>query len=79
MNIKRPKRINEEDEDDLMVIQQEFLKQKVQPSVKLVKKQADESPAKTVEKSSGRKVIGMDHTTTQGIMFDIRVGYFAVL
>ena len=39
MNVKRPKRLNEEDEDDLMQFQNEFLKLNQQPSAKVVKKQ----------------------------------------
>lgn len=40
MNVKRPKRLNEETEDDLMEFQENFLKQNLQPSAKLVRKVA---------------------------------------
>ena len=38
MDIKRPKRLNEESEEDLMMMQEEFLKQKSEPSVKVTRK-----------------------------------------
>jgi hypothetical protein len=38
MNVKRPRRIQDENEDDLMEFQEEFLRQKQTSSVKLVKK-----------------------------------------
>lgn len=52
-NLKRPKRIGEEDEDDLIKFQEEFLKNKQdRPAATVVKKQAkietqtDEQPVK---------------------------------
>ena len=38
MNVKRPKRVHEEDEDELMEFQEQFLKQELKPSVHLVRK-----------------------------------------
>ena len=38
MNVKRPKRVHEEDEDELMEFQEQFLKQELKPSVQLVRK-----------------------------------------
>lgn len=46
LNLKRPKRINEEDEDDLLRFQEEFLKNKSnqQPAAKVIRKtNADDS------------------------------------
>jgi hypothetical protein len=75
MNVKRPKRITEEDEDDLMEIQQEFLKQKIKPSVKLVKKNSDGDVAKTSKPPvEDKQSICFDNTTIQGVLFDIVVG-----
>ena len=40
LNLKRPKRIGEEDEEDLIRFQEEFLKNKAQqPAAKVIKKQ----------------------------------------
>jgi hypothetical protein len=38
MNIKRPRRVHEEDEDELMEFQEQFLRDSQQPSVKIVRK-----------------------------------------
>lgn len=42
-NLKRPKRINEEDEDELLRFQEEFLKNKSsqQPAAKVVKRETN--------------------------------------
>jgi len=53
-NLKRPKRIGEEDEEDLIRFQEEFLKNKsVQPAATVVKKNktTDEKTAENGQKS----------------------------
>jgi hypothetical protein len=76
MNVKRPKRINEEDEDDLLQFQEEFLKQKQQPSVKLIKKEKDvtwQNVPKNEPEANERMNIDSDQETRQNILFDIVV------
>lgn len=55
-NLKRPKRVSEEDEDDLLAFQEQFLKSRVdQPAAKVVKVSQNEEPVKkenVVEKKS---------------------------
>ncbi len=55
LHLKRPKRVNDEDEDDLIAFQENFLKNKTneQPAAKCIKKQkppVDESAQKNATK-----------------------------
>lgn len=56
MNVKRPRRVHEEDEDELMEFQEQFLRESQQPSVKIVRKQhesttkSNPAPENTKEK-----------------------------
>jgi hypothetical protein len=62
-NLKRPKRLGEEDEEDLIRFQEEFLKNKsVQPAATVVKKNkpTDEKPENNVQKSRPKQKVEID-------------------
>ena len=62
-NLKRPKRLGEEDEEDLIRFQEEFLKNKsVQPAATVVKKNklTYEKPENNAQKSRPKQKVEID-------------------
>ena len=65
-NLKRPKRIGEEDEDDLLVFQEQFLKNKSEkPAAKVIKinpvsSERDDISSKQQQKASVKQKIQID-------------------
>ena len=62
LTLKRPKRINDEDEDDLLAFQEQFLKSKnnEQPSAKCVRQYSDETKKNEDKKESVKENIPED-------------------
>ena len=56
MNIKRPRRVHEEDEDELMEFQEQFLRDSQQPSVKLVRKTPESTTINPISEVVEKKV-----------------------
>jgi hypothetical protein len=82
MEVKRPKRLIEETEDDLMLLQEQFLKDKSQPSVKIVRETKTETKTKenielkeNVSKIQEKMEID-DSINSKSILSDIIVSYF---
>lgn len=74
MEVKRPKRLKEETEDDLILLQEQFIKDKSQPSVKVVREQKseDEGIKKNVLKVQEKMEID-DSIDSKSILSDIIV------
>ena len=77
-NLKRPKRIDEEDEDDLIRFQEEFLKNKSseQPAAKVIRRNEDNEKSSQPIKAPNKFQIDCNSTRVKK-SFDTVVSYLS--